>query len=321
MRHFINVAATLMLVVGALPVTAQDYPSRPIKMLVGFAPGGGTDIAGRIIAKKLAENLKQQVIVENRPGGGGVLATELIANAVPDGYTINLGAVGPLTVNPHIQKLRYNVERDLAPISMAVTFPNVLVVHPGVKANTLAEFVALARAPASNLAYGSSGIGSAGHLAGELFNGLANVNITHVAYKGGGPAMTDLLGGQLAAIYASLPSAMGQIHSGKIRALAVTGPKRSRDLPNVPTIAESGFAGYEATNWYAFVAPAKTPRPIIDRLVVEISIALRAKDTLEELAKHGMEALPGTPEALAAHIKRETETWGRVVAKAGIKAE
>lgn len=303
------------------PVVAQDYPAKPVRIMVGFAPSGGTDITARIIAKRLTDLLKQQVIVENRPGGGGVLATEMTAQAAPDGYTILLGAVGPFTVNPHIQKVRYDVERDLAPITMAVTFPNVLVVHPSVKATTLLEFVRLAQTPQANIAFGSSGIGSAGHLAGELFNGMAKISITHVPFKGGGPAMTDLLGGQIASVFASLPSALPQIQAGKIRALAVTGRVRSRDLPNIATIAEAGYPGYEATNWYAFVAPAKTPRPIIERLVADIGRVLRAKETIDELGKHGMEAQPGSPDDLARFMKRESETWARVVKAAGITAD
>jgi tripartite-type tricarboxylate transporter receptor subunit TctC len=303
------VAAAALVALGAV---AQEFPSRPLKIVVGFAPSGGTDITARIIAKKLAEQTKQQVLVENRPGGGGVLATELIATAPPDGYTLLLGAVGPFAVNPHMQKVRYDVARDLAPVTMAVTFPNVLVVHPSVKATSLAEYVALARDPANRLAYGTSGIGGAGHLAGELLNGVAKIDVPHVAYKGGGPAMSDLL--------ASLPSALPQIQAGKIRALATTGRTRARDLPQVPIVAES-YPGYEATNWYAFVVPAKTPRPIIDRLVADIGAVLRASDVLEQLGSHGMEAQPGTPEALAAFMRREYETWGKVVRAAGIKPE
>ena len=305
----------------APPSAAQDYPARPIKMLVGFAPSGGTDITARIIAKKLGENLKQQVVVENRPGGGGVLATELLAAAPADGYTILLGNVGSFAVTPHIQKVRYDVEHDMVPITMAVTFPNVLVVHPSVKATTLAEYIALSKVPSAKLAYGTSGVGGAGHLAGELFNSMAKTDIPHIAYKGGGPAMADLLGGQVPSVFASLPSALPQILAGKIRAIAQTGRTRSPDLPNVPTIAEAGFPGYEATNWYAYVAPARTPKPVIDRLVAEIGNVLRSKDVLDQLKQHGMEAQPGTPEELAAFMRREYQTWGRVVKAAAIKAE
>lgn len=313
--------ALLCLCVAAGAAAAQDYPARPIRLMVGFAAGGGTDITARIIAKKLSDNLGQHVLVDNRPGGGGVLATELLVNAPPDGYTILLNAVGPLAVSPHMQKVRYDVVRDMAPISMAVMFPNVLVVHSSVKATNVAEFVALARQPGSKLAYGSSGVGGAGHLAGELFKDMAKVDIPHVAYKGGGPAMNDLLGGQVPAVFASLPSALPHIKSGRIRALATTGAKRAPDLPDVPTIAESGYPGYEATNWYAFVAPARTPQPVIDRLTTEIGRVLRSKDVVDELAQQGLEPAPGTPAELAAYIARESATWSQVVRSVGIKPE
>lgn len=318
---FPRLAAACAIALAGTVASAQDYPARPVKIIVGFAPGGGTDIAARIIAKKLGDNLNQQILVENRPGGGGVLATEITVNSPADGYTINLGAVGPLAVNPHIQKVRYDVERDLAPITMAVMFPNVLVVNASTRANTVAEYIALAREPGNKLAYGTSGVGGAGHLAGELFNRVAKTSVPHVAYKGGGPAMNDLLGGQIPSLFASLPSALQHIRSGRIRALAVTGAARSPDLPNVPTVAESGFPKYEATNWYAFVAPAKVPRPILDRLNLEIGKALRSRDVIEQLGTSGMESHPGTADELARYIRRESDTWAEVVKAAGIRAE
>ena len=309
--------------IGAADAQEQrhDYPSRPIKMLVGFAPGGGTDITARIIAKKLSEQIKQQVVVENRAGGGGVLANELTAQAVPDGYTLLLSAVGPMTVNPHIQKVRYNVERDFLPVTMAVTFPNVLVVPPSSKVTTLADYIALAKDSTAKLAFGSSGVGGAGHLAGELLNNLAKVSVPHIAYKGGGPAMSDLLGGQVPALFASLASALPQIQAGRIRPIVTTGRTRARDLPAIATVAESGFPGYESTNWYAFVVPAKTPAAIIARLNSELGATLRAKDVLDQLAHHGMEAQPTSPDEQAKFMRREYETWGRIVRAAGIKPE
>lgn len=313
--------ALVWLVAFAGTAAAQQYPAKPVRLIVAFAAGGGTDITARIIAKKLAENLGQQIVVDNRPGGGGILATELLAAAPPDGYTLLLTAVGPLAVSPHMQKVRYDVQRDLAPVTMAVTFANVLVVHESVRAKTLAEYVALAREPGNRLAYGSSGIASAGHLAGELFNRTARIDVPHVAYKGGGPAMNDLLGGQVPALFASLPSALPHIRSGRIRALATTGPKRAPDLPEVPTVAESGYPGYEATNWYAFVAPAKTPPPIVARLNAELGRVLRAPDIAAELSQHGLEPVPGTQAELAAYIARESAVWAEVVKALGIKPE
>jgi tripartite-type tricarboxylate transporter receptor subunit TctC len=299
-----------------------SYPSRPVMLIVGFAPGGGTDIAARIVAKPLAVNLGTSVVVENRPGAGGNIATDAVARAAPDGYTIALASIGSLTVAPYlVAKLPYDPRRDLAPLTKGVTFANVLVVHPTLPAATVAELVAAARAKPGSIGYGTSGVGSAGHLSGELFRQLAGVDIVHVPYKGGGPAMTDLLGGQILASFASAPSALPHIKSGKIRALATTGLARSAFLPDVPTIAESGYAGYDATNWYAFVAPGKTPKDIVDRLNRELVKALDAPEVREQLLNNGMEPEPSTPEALASHIESQLALWGRVVKAAGIQAQ
>jgi tripartite-type tricarboxylate transporter receptor subunit TctC len=243
----------------------QNFPTHPVTLTVGFAPGGGTDTAARIVAKKLTENIGQSVIVENRAGAGGNIAAQQIATAPPDGYTIHLTSVGPMTVAPAMVKnLPYDAKKDIAPITMGMVFPNVFVVHPGVPAKTLPEFVALAKAKPGQLNYGSSGIGGAGHLSGELFKQRAGIEMTHVPYKGGGPAMTDLLGGRIA-MYPSVPStAQPHIDAGKLIAIATTGAKRTSLMPNVPTVAEQGYPGFEAVNWYAFVAPGKTPKGIID---------------------------------------------------------
>ena len=297
------------------------YPARPVTMVVGFAPGGGTDTASRIIAKKLGENLGQSVLVENKPGAGGNIATDLVVKATPDGYTILLASVGSMAITPHLPpKPPYDPLRDLAPITMAVVFPNVLVIHPSVPANTLAEFVALAKAKPGSLNYGSSGIGNAGHLAGELFRIYAKIDFVHVPYKGGGPATTDLLGGQITAIFATPASVVGHIKAGKLRALASTGAQRSLAMPEVPTIAESGYPGYEATNWYAYVAPVKTPKEILVRLNLALVKSLAAPEVREQLISHGLEPQPGTSEALAKTIEREYATWGRVVKEAKISA-
>ncbi|HLE65832.1 MAG: Twin-arginine translocation pathway signal [Betaproteobacteria bacterium RIFCSPLOWO2_02_67_12] len=311
-------------VLGLLAASAAAqtvFPNRPVTMVVGFAPGGGTDIASRIIAKKLAENIGQSVVVENRPGAGGNIATEMVSRAQPDGHTLLLASVGSLTVAPHIvAKLPYDPLHDLAPITMAVIFPNVLVVHPSVGVQTLGEFVKLAHAKPGSIHYGSSGIGGAGHLAGELFRIMAKAEIVHVPYKGGGPAVADLLGGQIQAVFATPASAGQHVKAGKIRALAVTGPARSPFLPEVPTIAESGYPGYEATNWYAYVAPVKTPKEILERWNHELVKVLGNAEVREQLLGHGLEPSPGTSDALARHIEREYATWGRVVKDARITA-
>ena len=313
--------ATIALVLAASALAQGSYPSRPISVVVGFAPSGGTDITARIIARKLAENIGQQVVVENRPGAGGNIAADVVSKANPDGHTIMLAALGSLVVAPHqIANLPYDPLRDLAPITMAVVSANVLVVHPSVRANTLAEYVKLSNAKPGTMTYVTSGIGGAGHLAGELFKIVAKADLTHVPYKGGGPAMADLLGGQIPSLFASAPSAVPHVKAGKIRALATTGAVRSASFPDVPTIAES-YPGYEATNWYAYVAPSKVPKDIIERLNREIVKVLKTPEVRDQLLTYGMEPQPGTSDALGKYIEREYKVWGRVVKEAGIRAE
>ena len=323
MRTLFRYLSAALALIAATGAQAQSsFPTRPITTVVGFAPSGGTDIAARIIARKLSENIGQNVLVENRPGAGGNIATDVVAKANPDGHMILLAALGSLVVAPHqIANLPYNPQRDLAPISMAVVFANVIVVHPSVPATTLAQYIRLANAKPGSMTYGTSGIGGAGHLAGELLRMVAKADLTHVPYKGGGPAMADLLGGQIPSLFASAASAVPHVKAGKIRALATTGATRSASFPDVPTVAESGYAGYEATNWYAYVAPAKTPKDIIERLNREIVRALNAPDIREQLLANGMEPMPGTSEALGKYIDREFRVWGRVVKEAGIRAE
>ncbi|MBM3366908.1 MAG: tripartite tricarboxylate transporter substrate binding protein [Betaproteobacteria bacterium] len=319
MKRMIAGALGALLASGAL--AQGTFPSRQVTMIVGFAPGGGTDTAARIIAKKLSENLGQPVVVDNRPGAGGNIAQELGAKAVPDGHTIVLASPGPLTVAPHmIAKLPYDAQGDFAPITMAVSFPNVLVVNVSVPAKTLAEFVALANASPGKITYGSSGIGGIGHLAGELLKTMTRANIVHVPYKGGAPAMTDLLGGQIHSIFATPITAGPHIKNGKIRAIATTGATRGGGMPEVPTVAESGYPGYEAVNWYCYVVPAKTPRDVQNRLHKELTAVLTNADIRSQLASHGMDSVPGTPDALQRYIEREYETWGKVVREAKISA-
>jgi len=317
MKRFLGVLA-LALAQGA---SAQSFPSKAITMVVGFEPGGGTDTVARIVAKTLAENVGQQVVVENRAGAGGNIAVDLVAKSAPDGHTLVLANVGSLAVNPHLLKLPYDPFRDLAPVTMAVVFPNLFVVHPSVPAKNLAELVKLAKDQPGKLTYGSSGIGGAGHLAGELLKLMAKIDLVHVPYKGGGPAMTGLLGGQID-IYVATPVApLPHIRAGKARGIVTTGAQRSALLPDYPTVAESGYPGYEALNWYAYLAPAKTPRPVVERLNAELVKVLGNQDVIALLHKQGVEPQPGTPEDLARYMKREYDTWGRVVKEAGIKAQ
>ena len=316
--------AKLLLVALALASTSAlaQYPNRAVTLLVGFAPGGGTDTVARVVQKPLGDRLGQQVVVDNKPGAGGNIATNMLAKSPPDGLTVMLANVGSLTVAPHLQKdLPYDPMKDLQPVSMGVIFPNIVVVHASVPASTLAEFVKLAKENPGKYTYGSSGIGGAGHLAGELLKMMAKIDIVHVPFKGGGPAMQAMLGGQIHAYMATPVAANPHVKAGKAKALATTGPSRDPLAPDVPTVAESGYPGYQATNWYAFVVPAKTPKDIVARLNRDIVATLKDAHVVDLLRKQGVEPQPGTPEELGAFMKSELETWGRVVKEAGIKVE
>ena len=312
----------LLSALAASALHAQNFPSKPVTLTVGFAPGGGTDTAARIVAKKLSENTGVSVVVENKAGAGGNIAAQHIATAPPDGYTIHLTSVGPMTVAPAMVKnLPYDAKKDIAPITMGMVFPNVFVVQPTSPAKNLQEFVALAKSKPGQLTYASSGIGGAAHLSGELFKQRAGIDMVHVPYKGGGPAITDMLGGRVD-MYPAVPSTADQhVKNGKLRAIATTGPARLPTLPDVPTVAEQGFPGFEATNWYAFVAPGKTPTEILDYWNRELVKVLKDPTVNAELAKHGLYPAPGTRQELAQYIDRETEKWGKVVKFAGAKPE
>ena len=317
-RISLSIAALLF----AGTAAAQGFPTRTVTLTVGFAPGGGTDTAARIVAKKLSENIGQTVVVENKAGAGGNIAAQHVATAPPDGYTIHLSSVGPLTVAPAMQaSLPYNVKRDLAPLTMGMIFPNVFVVHQGVPAKTLAEFVALAKQKPGQIDYASSGVGGAGHLAGELFKQAAGIDMVHVPYKGGGPAMTDLLGGRVS-MYPAVPStSKPHIDTGKLTPLGTTGLKRTAVMPNVPTVAEQGYPGFEAVNWYAFVTSSKVPAEVQEFWNRELVKALKDPEVVAALSKHGLEPQPGTREELGRYIDSETAKWGKVVRDAKITAQ
>ena len=313
----IAIPATLIAI--ALPAPAADYPTKPIRLVVGFAPGGGTDTTARAMSQKLTEALGQQVVVDNRPGAAGNIAAELVSKATPDGYTLLMGTIAALSINPSLySKLPFDPIKDFAPITQAVDSTNILSLHPSVPANSVKELIALAKAKPLN--YGSSGVGGTGHLAGELFNTMAGVKMTHVPYKGGGPAMIDLVGGQVQLVFATAASAVPQIKGGKIKGIAVTTAKRSALMPNLPTISEAGLPGFDANNWYGVLAPAKTPRPIIMRLNSEIAKVLAMPDVKNFLFNQGLDPAPGTPEQFAAYIKSEMTKWAKVVKASGAKA-
>ena len=303
-------------------ICLAQYPSRPITLVVGFAPGGGTDTVSRVMQGPLGARLGQQVIVDNKPGAGGNIATDMAAKSAPDGHLLHLANVGSLTVAPHlVSNLPYDPMRDLAPVSTAVIFPNLVVIHPSVPAKTLQEFIKLAKDNPGKYTYGSSGIGGAGHLAGELMKMMAKVDLVHVPFKGGGPAMQAMLGGQIHSYFATPVAAGPHVKAGKAKALATTGPKRDPLMPDVPTVAESGYPGYEATNWYAFVVAAKTPPEIVARLNNEIVATLKDPKVVELLRNQGVEPSPSTPEELRSFMKKELDTWGRVVKEAKIQVQ
>ncbi|MDI9856973.1 tripartite tricarboxylate transporter substrate binding protein [Comamonas sp. 17RB] len=297
-----------------LPTQAQDFPpKKPVTLVVGFAAGGAADAAARLIAKKLGENIGQSVVVENKGGAGGNIAHGQVANSAADGSVLLFGSVGPLTIAPHLMKLNYDPFKDLAPVSGGVNFPNVLVAHKGLGVKNLQEFVAKAKAKAGGIDFASTGAGSASHLAGELFNQRAGVDMVHVPYKGGAPALQDLLGERVASYFAAPPTALPHVESGKLIPLATTGLTRPAYMPNIPTVAEAGFPGFEALNWYAFVAPGKTPVPILDRWNAEIVKVLNDDEVKKALLAHGLTPQPTTRQGLADFMKKEYAQWGKVV--------
>lgn len=304
------------------PAAAQEFPPRKnITMLVGFVAGGAADTGARIIAKRLGENLGVTVTVENKAGAGGNIAHQQTAAGPADGSVLLLGSVGPLTIAPHMMKLAYDPVKDLAPLTMAVNFPNVLVVHPGAGIRTFAEFIAAAKKNPGKLDFASTGVGSASHLAGELLNDMADIDTLHVPYKGGAAALQDVMAGRVTGWYATMATAAPHIETGKLVPLASTGAQRVASLPKVPTIAESGYPGFNATNWYAFVASAKVPRPVLDRWNQELVKVLTTPDVVEQLNKHGLTPMPGSRDDLARYMTSESAMWGRIIRERKITAD
>jgi tripartite-type tricarboxylate transporter receptor subunit TctC len=310
-----------MLALAAFPATAEDYPNRPVRLIIGFPPGGATDLVARVMAPRLGDALKQQVVVDNRAGANGTIGAKIAADATPDGYNLHMGTLGALVISPTITRVPYHPLKDFATITLAVQLQNMFLVHPTLAAKTIPQLIALAKKKPGALNYASSGLGSPGHLAGELFKTMAKVDMVHIPYKGGGPALSDLLGGQLPIFVAVISTGVPPVKAGRAVALAVTGAKRSPALPEVPTVAETpGLKAYEASNWYGIVAPAGTPQPVIARLHKDITAVLNSPEVRDTLLARGIETTTSTPEAFTAYIKSETAKWGKVIRAANLKA-
>jgi len=316
------IAAAALAIAACAAASADDYPARPVTLVVPFPPGGSTNIVMRVVADKLSELIGQQVVVDNRAGAGGTVGTRAVAKSAPDGYTIGLGYTGPLAIAPTLYaNVGYDPRSDFVPIGRVATAPNTLVVHPSFPARTVADLIAYVRANPGKVNFGSAGIGTVSHLAGEYFAFRAGITLIHIPYKGTGPAITDLIGGHIPMALAPIPASHAQATSGTLRMLAVTSLARSSLMPDVPTVAESGLAGYEAVLRYGLVAPAGTPRAIVARLNQALNAALASADMRQRLAIEGAEPLPGTPDDYAADIDREETQWAKVVKTSGAKVE
>ena len=306
----------------ASPAVAQTFPSKPIRFLVGFAPGGSTDIVARLLAQKMTENMGQQVVVENRPGAGSNIAAEALAKAPPDGYTILACTTGLFAIQPFLyKKLPYDPEKDLLPVTQTGSLPYIIVVHPSLPVKGVRDFVALAKRRPGELNYASSGIGTASHLSAEYFRNAAAIDLVHVPYKGTGQAMSDLLGGQVVLMFDQPVSSLPHVKSGKLKVLGITSAKRFPTLPEIATVAEQGMSGFEAISWAGVCAPGRTPADIVARLNAELVKALKSPEISDRLLRDGIEPIGNTPEEFRAHTRREREKWGKVVRDANVKVE
>lgn len=319
-RRALLAAALGLATIGPAGAQGSTFPSKALRFVVPYPPGGIGDTMARELAQALAPRLGQPVLVDNRPGGSGNVGVRQVVEAPPDGYTLVM-PITSLPISPSLQKLPFNPVKDLAPITLAGTLPLVLVVHPSLPATTVREVIALAKARPRTLNFANSGVGTTAHLAGELFNRMAGVEMVSVNYKGGGPAVTDLLGGHVQLYFSTIPSVIQHVKSGKLRAIAVTGRQRSSEMSDVPTVVESGLRDFEVTSWFGLFAPAGTPRAVIERLNRESVAALAQVDVRQKMAGHGVDAASSTPEALGQLLSSEIERWGKVIREAGIKAE
>ena len=318
--HSFALKTAALLVALTAVAAAQDYPTKPVRLIIPFPPGGSNDVVGRMIATQLSEKLGKQVVVDNRAGAGGVIGTEIAANAAPDGYTLSIISLAH-AVNPWLYKLNYDPIKSFAPVGILASGPNVLAVNPGLPVNSVKDLVALAKQKPGDLQYASAGIGSFQHLGGELFKLEAGVDMLHVPFKGGGPAMIDVIGGHTKLVFSSLVQTTPHIKSGKLKAIGVGGLKRNPVLPDVPTIAESGVPTYEAVNWWGIVAPAGTPQPIVDKLHAAITAVQTSPEVQKQFSSEGAEIVQMTSAEFGAFMESEMKKWERVVKEGKIKAE
>jgi tripartite-type tricarboxylate transporter receptor subunit TctC len=318
----LGIAAALGLAGLSGVAQAQSFPNRTITLVIPFAPGGSTSIVGRVIADKMSQLLGESIVVDNRPGAGGTVGTKLVAKSEPDGYTILLGYTGTLAIGPSLYKnVGYDPRKDFAPIGMIGHAPNSLVVHPSFSAHSVAELIAYAKAHPGKVNFGSAGVGTVSHIAGEYFARLAGVTLVHIPYKGTAPALTDVLGGHIPMAFAPIPASHANVSAGLLRALAVTSATRSGLLPDVPTISESGLPGFDVSLYYGLVAPAGTPRPVIDKLNRELRAALASDEVRQQLAQDGTEITPGTPEDYVNFIDHDEKKWSRLLKDSGLAQE
>ena len=312
----------VLLALSAAGAAAQPYPSKPIRLVVPFPAGGTTDILAREVGQRLSLSLGQPVVIDNRPGAAGNIGSELVAKSAPDGYTLLMATVGTHAINPNLYaRMPYDHVKDFAPVVLVAGVPNVLEVTPSLPVHSVADLIKLAKEKPGQINFASSGSGTSIHLSGELFKTMAGVDMTHVPYKGSAPAITDLIGGQVQVMFDNLPSSLQQIKAGKLRAIAVTSAQRAPALPDIPTIAESGLPGFEATSWFGIVAPAGTPPTIIARINADVNQWLQSPEAKEKLLAQGAVAAGGSPEQFAAYIHAETEKWARVVKASGAKVD
>ncbi|VIO73248.1 hypothetical protein CI1B_48530 [Bradyrhizobium ivorense] len=322
MKKLIVAVAALAFAALSDAAQAQNYPVRPITLVIPFAPGGSTSIVGRGVAEKMGELLGEKVVVDNRPGAGGTVGTKAVAKSDPDGYTLLLGYTGTLAIGPSLYKnAGYDPRKDFAPIGMIGNAPNSLVVHPSFQAKSVAELIAYAKANPGKVNFGSAGAGTASHITGEYFARAAGITLVHIPYKGTGPALTDLLGGHIPMAFAPIPASHTNVAAGKLRALAVTSSTRSGLLPDVPTIAEAGLPGFDASLYYGLVAPAGTPRPVIDKLNKALHAALASEEVKRQLGNDGTDITPGTPEDYADFIDKDEKKWAQLVKASGVEQE